>query len=62
MNLTWLDASLLMLLFGVGTVIARSLDRSETQEPQGKVICHRHEWVRNDSEGLICEWCGKIPG
>jgi len=64
MNLTWLDASLLTLLFGLGSVIVQSLSRLGLQESrhQPQVACHRHDWVRLDSHGLVCQSCGKIPG
>jgi hypothetical protein len=64
MNLTWLDASLLTVLFGLGSVLVRSLNRhavtgyGEKQQP----ACRRHDWVRLDSRGLVCQQCGKIPG
>ena len=64
MNLTWFDASLLTLLFGLGSVIVQSLSRHEAKEGCGKqqVACGRHDWVRDESRGLICRVCGKIPG
>lgn len=64
MNLTWFDASLLTLLFGLGSVIVQSLGRRETTEGAGKpqVACRRHDWIRDESRGLICQVCGKVPG
>lgn len=65
MNLTWLDASLLTLLFGLGTVIVQSVGRHcWAQDDLGKrhVACDRHDWIRIDSHGLLCQLCGKIPG
>jgi hypothetical protein len=65
MNLTWLDASLLTLLFGLGSVIVQSLGRRGAQEDREKqqAACRRHDWVRLDSyHGLVCQQCGKIPG
>jgi len=64
MNLTWLDASLLTVLFGLGSVIVQSLDRRGTLAGKEKqqAACSRHDWVRLDSRGLVCQQCGKIPG
>jgi len=65
MNLTWLDASFLTLLFGLGTVLVQSVGRHYwAQGDPGKtsVACDRHNWIRVDSHGLICRLCGKIPG
>jgi hypothetical protein len=65
MNLTWLYASLLTLLFGLGTVMVRGVGRrSRAQDDLGKqcVACDRHDWIRIDSHGLICQRCGRIPG
>jgi hypothetical protein len=64
MNLTWLDASLLTVLFGLGSVIVQSLSRSGALAGKEKqpAACHRHDWVRLDSRGLVCQQCGKIPG
>jgi len=64
MNLTWLDASLLTVLFGLGSVIVQSLGRSGALEGREKhqTPCKRHDWVRLDSRGLVCQQCGKIPG
>jgi hypothetical protein len=64
MNLTWLDASILTVLFGVGTVIVQSLSRRRELEAKEKqrVACRRHDWVRLESRGLVCQRCGKIPG
>jgi hypothetical protein len=64
MELTWLDATLLMLLFGLGSLIVQTLGRRRVQEAREKhrVICRKHDWVRVDSFGLICRSCGKIPG
>ncbi len=63
MNLTWLEVSLLTVLFGVGSVIAQSLRRRGELESKEKhrVACRRHEWVRLESRGLVCQRCGKIP-
>ena len=63
MNLTWLDASLLTVLFGLGSVIFQSLSRGalEGKDTQ-QAPCRRHDWVRLDSRGLVCQQCGKIPG
>lgn len=64
MNFSLFHVGLLMLLFGIGALLVRSLDRLSSQErvePE-PVMCRRHEWVRRGSEGLVCEWCGKIPG
>ena len=64
MNLTWLDAGLLTVLFGLGSVIVQSLSRHEALEGKGKpqAACSRHDWVRLESRGLVCQRCGKIPG
>ncbi len=64
MNFSLLDVGLLMLLFGLGAMLVRGLDRLAAQErtEAQPVVCRRHEWVRRGSEGLVCEWCGKIPG
>jgi hypothetical protein len=65
MNLTWLDASLLTLLFGLGSVVVRGLGRRGAQKGREKqqAVCSRHDWVRLDSyHGLVCQQCGKIPG
>jgi len=63
-NLTWLDASLLTVLFGLGSVIVQSLSRRGGLEGKEKrqAACSRHDWVRLDSRGLVCQRCGKIPG
>ncbi len=64
MNLTWLDVSLLTVLFSVGSVIVQSLSRRGELEGREKhrVACSRHDWVRLESRGLVCQRCGKIPG
>ena len=64
MNLTWLDASLLTLLFGLGSVVVQSLSRLRAREAKEKqrTRCRRHDWVRLESHGLVCQQCGKIPG
>jgi hypothetical protein len=64
MNLTWIDASLLTLLFSLGSLIVQGLTRREAQEGvvRQQAACIRHEWVRIGSHGLICQLCGKIPG
>ncbi len=64
MNLTWIDASLLTLLFSLGSLIVQGLTRREAQEVvvRQQAACIRHEWVRIGSHGLICQLCGKIPG
>ena len=64
MNLTWLDASLLTVLFGIGSVIVQSLSRRGALDDKEKqqAACSRHDWVRLDSRGLVCQRCGKIPG
>jgi hypothetical protein len=45
-------------------VIVQSLSRREAQESQEKqrAACGRHDWVRDESRGLVCRLCGKIPG
>lgn len=64
MNLTWLDASLLTVLFGLGSVIVQRLGRRGRPEGSGKqqAACRRHDWVRLESSGLVCQRCGKVPG
>jgi hypothetical protein len=64
MNLTWVDASLLTVLFSLGSLIVQGLTRREAQEvvERQQAACIRHEWVRIGSHGLICQLCGKIPG
>lgn len=64
MNLTWLDASLLSVLFGLGSVIVQSISRGSALAGKEKqqAACHRHDWVRLESRGLVCQQCGKIPG
>ena len=64
MNLTWIDAGLLSLLFSLGSLIVQSMTRREAQEvvERQQAACVRHEWVRIGSHGLICQLCGKIPG
>jgi hypothetical protein len=64
MNLTWVDASLLTVLFSLGSLIVQSVTRREAQEvaERQQAACVRHEWVRIGSHGLICQLCGKIPG
>jgi hypothetical protein len=64
MNLTWLDASLLAVLFGLGSVIVQSLNRrgALAGKERQQAACIRHDWVRLDSRGLVCQLCGKIPG
>jgi len=65
MNLAWLDASFVMLLFGLGTLLVQSVGRhSWAEDEPGKtnVACDRHNWIRIDSHVLICRFCGKIPG
>jgi hypothetical protein len=64
MNLSWLDASLLTLLFVLGSVVVQSLTRLGAQKVQEKphLTCRRHDWVRTYSRGLVCQSCGKIPG
>lgn len=63
MNLTWLDASLLTVLFGLGSVIAQSLGRrAMVGKEKPRAACRRHDWVRLESRGLVCQQCGKIPG
>jgi len=63
MNLTWLDASLLTVLFGLGSVIVQSLGRrgALVGKEKQQAACSRHDWVRLDSRGLVCQQCGKIP-
>jgi hypothetical protein len=64
MNLTWLDASLLTVLFGLGSVIVQSLGRRERLEGNQKqqAACRRHDWVSLGSGSLVCRRCGKVPG
>jgi hypothetical protein len=64
MDLSWLDVTLLMVLFGLGSVIVQSLGRRRVQEAREKQrpSCRKHDWVRLDSFGLVCRSCGKIPG
>lgn len=64
MNLTWLDASLLTVLFGLGSLIVQGLNRrgALAGKEKGQAACRRHDWVRLDSRGLVCQQCGKIPG
>ena len=64
MNLTWLDACLLTVLFGLGSVIVQSLGRrgALVGKEKQQAACSRHDWVRLDSRGLVCQQCGKIPG
>ncbi len=68
MGITWMDVSLLTLLFGLGAVLITQsifyLSRRDAQEARRnrQAACLRHEWVRKESIGLICRLCGKIPG
>jgi hypothetical protein len=65
MDLTWFDATLLTLLFGIGSLLVQSLTRQQSAHRVGQkrhVACARHDWVRAGSRGLVCQACGKIPG
>ncbi|HSB78734.1 MAG TPA: hypothetical protein VLM91_08105 [Candidatus Methylomirabilis sp.] len=68
MSLTWVDVSLLTLLFTFGAVLITQsilyLSRRDAQEVRRnrQAACFRHEWIRQDSTGLVCRLCGKIPG
>ena len=68
MGITWLDVSLLTLLFSLGAVLITQsifyLSRRDAQEARRnrQAACQRHEWVRKESIGLVCRLCGKIPG
>jgi hypothetical protein len=64
MDLTWLDATLLTLLFGLGSLIVQSLTRQNAHGVHEKhqAACTRHDWIRIGSRGLVCQLCGKIPG
>jgi hypothetical protein len=48
----------------LGSVIVQSLSRRAALEGKDKqqAACSRHDWVRLDSRGLVCQQCGKIPG
>ncbi|MBI3121615.1 MAG: hypothetical protein HYZ03_04950 [candidate division NC10 bacterium] len=68
MSLSWIDISLLTLLICLAAVLmAHSLmylNRRDAQEVRQnrQATCRRHEWVKQESAGLICHLCGKIPG
>lgn len=64
MNLTWVDAGLLTVLFTVGSLIVQGLARLGVRTERGvpPATCDRHTWVRLGSHGLVCQGCGKIPG
>jgi hypothetical protein len=64
MNLTWVDAGLLTVLFTLGSLIVQSLARFGVRAGRQKppVVCDRHSWVRLGAHGLVCQGCGKIPG
>lgn len=67
MGLTWVDVSLITLLFGLGAVLITQsilyLSRRDAQEVRRnrQAACLHHEWVRHDA-GLVCRLCGKTPG
>lgn len=68
MTLTWMDVSLLTILFSLaGFLIGRglsSLSRRDLQEARRnrQATCRHHDWTRHESGGLLCRRCGKIPG
>ncbi len=68
MALTWIDVSLLTLLFSLAAILmAQSLlylNRRDAQEVirNRQATCRRHEWMRHEAGGLICRLCGKTPG
>jgi hypothetical protein len=68
MGLTWMDVSLLTLLFSLGAILITQsilyLSRRDAQEVQRnrQAACFRHEWIRHESRGLVCRLCGKTPG
>jgi hypothetical protein len=63
-----MDVSVLTLLFSLAAVILTEglsyLSRRDAQEGRKnrQDACVRHEWVKRESEGLVCRLCGKIPG
>ena len=69
MPLTWIDISLLTLLFSLAAVLVTQtvmyLNQRDAQEVRlnRQATCRRHEWMRLDpTTGLICRLCDKIPG
>lgn len=68
MGLTWMDVSLLTLLFSLGAILITQsivyLTHRDAQEVtrNRQAACFRHEWVRRESTGLVCRLCGKTPG
>lgn len=68
MALTWMDVSLLTILFSLaGFLIGRGfsyLIRRDVQEARRnrQATCRRHDWMRRESGGWVCRRCGKVPG